>query len=46
MSLSDKDAFPSAADDALYAEFKVNKKMIYQAGKKCWAQIPGPGSLE
>lgn len=42
---ADKDAFPSAADDALYAEFKVNEKTIYPAGKEGWAQIPGPGSL-
>ncbi|MBM5721781.1 hypothetical protein D8X92_13890 [Listeria ivanovii] len=42
---ADKNAFPSAADDALYAEFKVNEKTIFPAGKEGWAQIPGPGSL-
>ncbi len=42
---ADKNAFPSAADDALYAEFKVDEKTIFPAGKEGWAQIPGPGSL-
>ncbi|WP_439005758.1 TreTu family toxin [Listeria monocytogenes] len=38
-------AFRVHPADALYAEFKVNEKTIYPAGKEGWAQIPGPGSL-